>query len=69
MACFFHTRIAGNAIARNKMMEWVGPRCSRRVGINRSMSAMMEATNNKGMLALTFRSLDVAFPVKYPKAK
>jgi hypothetical protein len=33
------------------------------------MSAMMEATNNRGMLALTFRSLDVAFPVMYPKAK
>jgi hypothetical protein len=33
------------------------------------MSAMIEATNNRGILALTFRSLDVAFPVKYPKAK
>ena len=68
MACFFHTRIAGKAIARNKMMEWVGPRCSR-PGINRSMSAMMEATNSKGMFALTFRSLEVAFPLMYPKAR
>jgi len=62
MACFFHTRTAGKAVIKNKMMEWVGPRCSR-PGINRSMSAMIETTNSKGMFALIFRSLDVAFPV------
>jgi len=69
MARFFHTRIVGKAIAKNMMIEWVGPRCSRRLGINRSMSAIIEATNNRGMLTLTFRSLDVAFPLIYPKAR
>lgn len=48
--------------------EWVGPRCSR-PGINRSMSDMTEATNNRGILTLTFTSLDVIFPVMYPKAR
>ena len=48
--------------------EWVGPRCSR-PGINRSMSEMMEATNNSGMFTLTFRSLDVVLPVMYPRAR
>jgi len=48
--------------------EWVGPRCFR-AGINRSTSDIIEATNNKGTFTLTFRSLDIAFPVKYPKAR
>lgn len=48
--------------------EWAGPRCSR-PGINRSVSGTTEATNNRGMFTLTFRSLDVAFPVMYPKAR
>jgi hypothetical protein len=33
------------------------------------MSDMTEATNNRGMFTLTFRSLDVAFPVMYPRAR
>jgi len=48
--------------------EWVGPRCCR-AGINRSMSGRVETTKSRGMLTLTFRSLDVAFPVRYPAAK
>jgi hypothetical protein len=48
--------------------EWVGPRCSR-MGTNKSMSDMLETTNNKGMFTLTFRSLDVALPVIYPTAR
>ena len=48
--------------------EWVGPRCSK-PGINRSMSGMTEAKNNRGMFTFTFRSLDVAFPVRYPRAR
>jgi hypothetical protein len=48
--------------------EWVGPRCSR-PSIRKSMSGMTEATNNKGMFELTFRSLEVVLPVRYPKAR
>ncbi len=48
--------------------EWVGPRCSR-LGINRSMSDMTEATNNRGMFTFMFRILDVALPVMYPRAR
>ena len=50
------------------MREWVGPRCFR-PGINRSMSGMIEATNNRGMFTFMFRSLDVALPVMYPRAR
>ena len=58
----------GRKSRETMIREWVGPRCSR-PGINRSMSEMIEATNNRGMFALMFRSLDVAFPVMYPKAR
>ena len=67
MACFFHMRIEGRAIVKKKMMEWVGPLCSR-PGISRSMSAMIEVVNNRGMFVLTFRGLEVAFAVMYPNA-
>jgi len=30
---------------------------------------MTEAKNNRGMFTFTFRSLDVAFPVRYPRAR
>ncbi len=58
----------GRKSRETTIREWVGPRCSR-PGINRSMSEMTEATNNRGMFTLTFRSLDVAFPVRYPRAR
>ncbi len=48
--------------------ECVGPLCLR-PGIIRSMSGMTEATNSRGTFTSTFRSLDVAFPVMYPKAR
>lgn len=48
--------------------EWVGPRCSR-PGIKRSMSGMIDATKRRGRFMFTLRSLDVAFPVRYPKAR
>jgi len=48
--------------------EWVGPRCSR-PSINRSASDMTEATNSRGMFTFTLRSLDVALPDKYPRAR
>ena len=68
VALFLKRKKVGKERRERKMMEWVIPRCSS-PGINRSMSGMMEATNNRGMFKLTFRSLDVAFPVKYPKAR
>jgi len=66
-ACFLHTRIEGMARAMMKMIECVGPRCSR-PGISRSTSAIIEAAKSKGMLAVVFRSFDVPFPKMYPKA-
>jgi len=30
---------------------------------------MMEAANNKGMFTFAFRSLEVTFPVMYPRAR
>lgn len=50
------------------IMECVGPRCLR-TGIKKSMSGSVEAKNNRGTFTFTFRSLDVALPDKYPKAK
>ena len=50
------------------IIECVGPRCCR-LGINRSMSGIVEARNNRGMFTFTFRTLDAALPDKYPKAK
>jgi len=68
VALFPKSQKVGKERIERKIREWVNPRCSS-PGINRSMSGMMEATNNRGMFKLTFRSLDVAFPVMYPKAK
>ena len=48
--------------------EWVGPRCSR-PSISRSTSDITEAMNSKGMFTFTPRSLDVALPDKYPRAR
>ena len=48
--------------------EWVGPLCCK-PGISRSMSGMMEARKSRGMFTFTLRSLPVAFPVRYPKAR
>jgi len=58
----------GRKSRERRIAEWVGPLCSR-PGIKRSMSGMTEATNSRGMLTLTFRSLDVALPVMYPRAR
>ena len=33
------------------------------------MSAMMETRKSKGRFTFTLRSFDVAFPVKYPRAR
>jgi len=68
VALFPRSEKAGNERSERKITEWVNPACSR-LGMKRSMSGMTEATNNRGMFMLTFRSLHVAFPVKYPKAK
>jgi len=68
VAFFPKRKKMGNERIEKKIKEWVNPRCSR-PGINRSMSGMTEARNNKGMFTLTFRSLDVTFAVKYPKAR
>jgi len=67
-ALFPKSQKVGKERRERKIREWVNPRCSS-PGISRSMSGMTEATNNRGMFKLTFRSLDVAFPVTYPKAK
>ena len=46
--------------------EWVGPRCSS--PSKKSMSGIMETKKSKGMLILALKSLEVAFPVRYPRA-
>jgi len=53
----------GRKKRERKIREWVNPRCSR-PGINRSMSGMIEATNNRGRLMLTFRNFAEALPVR-----
>jgi len=68
VALFLKSKKVGKERKERKIMEWINPRCSS-PGINRSMSGKTETTNNRGMFKLTFRSLDVAFPVMYPKAK
>jgi len=68
VALFPKRKKTGKKRRKRKIREWVNPRCSR-PSINRSMSGMTEATNNRGMFKFTFRSLDVAFPVMYPKAR
>jgi len=68
VALFPKRKKAGKERRERKIREWVNPRCSN-PGINRSMSDITEATNNRGMFTLTFRSLDVALPVMYPKAR
>ena len=50
------------------IIECVGPLCSR-PGISMSMSGITEATSSRGMFMSRFRSLDVAFPVRYPRAR
>jgi len=67
VALFPKSQKVGKERRERKIREWVNPRCSS--PINRSMSGMTEATNNRGMFKLTFRSLDVALPVMYPKAR
>lgn len=59
---------AGRKRTKNRTMEWVGPRCGR-MGMNRSTSDMTEATKSKGTFTFTLRSLDAAFPDKYPRAR
>ena len=48
--------------------EWVGPLCCK-PGISRSMSGIMEARKRRGMFMFTLRSLPVALPVMYPRAR
>lgn len=51
------------------MKEWVGPRCSIRFGISRSMSGITEKRNRRGRFMFVLVSFDVAFPERYPRAK
>jgi len=62
IACFLHTRIAGEANTRGSMTEWVGPQCLSS-GIRRSASARTESARAKGMLISAFSSFDEVFPV------
>jgi len=55
-------------IRKNMVKEWVGPRCFK-PGIKMSTSDMTEAKNSRGRFTFTFKSLDDAFPVMYPKAR
>jgi len=50
------------------IIECVGPRCCK-PGISRSTSGITEARNSRGMFTFTFRTLDVALPDMYPKAR
>lgn len=59
---------AGRRIIAETMRECVAPRCVS-PGISKSKSGKIETRKSRGMFTLTFRSLDVAFPVKYPKAR
>ncbi len=68
VAFFLHTMKMGKNSMEMMISEWVGPRCCR-LGISKSMSDMMEAANNKGMFTFAFRSLEVTFPVMYPRAR
>jgi len=68
VAFFLHIMKTGKKSIEIMASEWVGPRCCK-PGISKSMSDMMEAANNKGMFTFAFRSLDVALPVMYPRAK
>jgi len=65
-ACFLYVSRIGMKTTVCTISEWVGPRCSS--PRKRSMSGMMEAKKSKGMLIFTFKSLEVAFPVRYPRA-
>lgn len=58
----------GMKIEMERIREWVGPLCSK-PGISRSMSGMMEARKRSGIFTFRLRSLSVALPVRYPKAK
>lgn len=68
MALFLYLMRAGIRKRVRRIIECVGPRCSS-PGIRKSMSAITEAARSIGIFASKFRSLDAAFPVRYPKAK
>ena len=68
MAFFPYLTKAGIRRKVRMIIECVGPLCSR-PGISMSMSEITEATSRRGIFMSRFRSLDVAFPVRYPKAK
>jgi len=59
---------AGIRRSVRRIIECVGPLCSS-PGIKRSMSASTEAARSNGIFVSRFRSSDVAFPVRYPKAR
>lgn len=64
-ACFLYNRKIGMKTAVCTIIECVGPRCSspRR----KSASGIMETKKSKGMLIFVSRSLEVAFPARYPR--
>ena len=68
VAFFPRSMKAGSRRRQKMIIECVSPRCCR-PGINRSASEIMETTNSRGMFTLTFRTLDVVLPDKYPKAR
>lgn len=51
------------------MKEWVGPRCSIRLGISRSISGITEKRNRRGMFTFVLVSFDMVFPERYPRAR
>jgi len=61
--CFFHTRIAGTAMARYRMREWVGPPCWS-IGISRSVSGRIESARARGTFMLTFKNFAEVLPVR-----
>lgn len=65
-AGFLYTRKIGMKTIVCIMIEWVGPRCSS--PMRKSMSGRSETRKSRGMLIFAFKSLDVAFPVRYPRA-
>jgi len=65
-ACFLYASKIGMKMTVCTMIEWVGPRCSS--PRKKSTSGIIEAKKSKGMLIFTFKSLEVAFPARYPKA-
>jgi len=68
MAPVPYSMSAGKRMIEETISECVGPLCAS-PGISKSKSGSIESRKRRAALVFTFRSLDVAFPVKYPKAR